>query len=232
MQGCEIMFLMFARNTSILLAVPPSAAHTEAVMAFCHLSPAQQNIPDLHFTNTEDVPLTIEAARQMTQDMQMHPYQSDKSTFVIFHIDRASVPAQNALLKSLEEPPAHVQIILTSDRPDQVLSTIQSRCQTIKVGETTEGVKDTQEVQELVKALQISSHGQAITLAEKYKERSDALKIVQDLLFFLHAQNQQSPRPQLIEALQTTLNTQGLLEKNVNVRLAMEELFFKLKELK
>ncbi|MCX7671037.1 MAG: DNA polymerase III subunit delta', partial [Anaerolineae bacterium] len=49
--------------------------------------------------------------------------------FIIREIERATAPAANALLKTLEEPPPHVILILTSRRRDLVLPTVLSRCQ-------------------------------------------------------------------------------------------------------
>jgi DNA polymerase-3 subunit gamma/tau len=59
-------------------------------------------------------------------------YAPTRSTFKIYIIDEVhmlSSSAFNALLKTLEEPPAHVKFILATTEPDKVLSTIVSRCQ-------------------------------------------------------------------------------------------------------
>ncbi len=52
--------------------------------------------------------------------------------FVVVDAELMSVPAQNALLKTLEEPPAGVRIILIASRPDQLLPTTLSRCSLIR----------------------------------------------------------------------------------------------------
>jgi DNA polymerase-3 subunit delta' len=54
--------------------------------------------------------------------------------FVVREADLMSQPAQNALLKTLEEPPAGVTIILITDRPDLLLPTTRSRCATVRFG--------------------------------------------------------------------------------------------------
>ncbi len=48
--------------------------------------------------------------------------------FVVEETDLMSIAAQNSLLKTLEEPPAGVTIILLTDKPDQLLPTTRSRC--------------------------------------------------------------------------------------------------------
>jgi DNA polymerase III delta prime subunit len=214
-----------ASNTSLLLSIS-SISHQEAVLGFLHQTPDQQN-PDLHFVNQEEEPLQIEDVRQLTTDMTRSPYQSPQSIFVILHIDTASLPAQNALLKSLEEPPAHVQIILTTNRPENVLATIQSRCilKKIETFASTEKSQEHTDFQSLLDELQ-GSRSTALTLSEKYKDRAEALQFLQQLASFLHQKNQQHPQTNSIQALRATVITQDFIEKNANVRLALEDLFF------
>lgn len=54
--------------------------------------------------------------------------------FIIREADLMSIAAQNALLKTLEEPPPGVTIILLCQRPEQMLPTTQSRCSTVRFG--------------------------------------------------------------------------------------------------
>jgi DNA polymerase-3 subunit delta' len=58
--------------------------------------------------------------------------------FVVEEADRMNPPAQNALLKTLEEPAGRTLIILLTDQPDALLSTIRSRSQTIRFGSLDE----------------------------------------------------------------------------------------------
>ena len=63
-----------------------------------------------------------------------------------FHI--SSLPAQNAFLKMLEEPPLNVQIILTTDRAEKLLPTIVSRCKIINLAHKV--LKEDGEVESLL----------------------------------------------------------------------------------
>ncbi len=54
--------------------------------------------------------------------------------FIVREADLMSIAAQNALLKTLEEPPPGVTIILLCQRPEQMLPTTQSRCSTVRFG--------------------------------------------------------------------------------------------------
>jgi DNA polymerase-3 subunit delta' len=59
------------------------------------------------------------------------PLEGKRKVFVVQEIERATPAAANALLKTLEEPPPRVVLLLTSNRRDMVLPTVLSRCQII-----------------------------------------------------------------------------------------------------
>jgi DNA polymerase-3 subunit delta' len=60
------------------------------------------------------------------------PFEATYRVFVLERADTMDDPAANTLLKTLEEPPAYVVLILLTDRPTQVLPTITSRCQGVR----------------------------------------------------------------------------------------------------
>lgn len=75
---------------------------------------------------------------------QFAPFEAT-STFFIFPEADVSFPsfqpeAANALLKTLEEPRPNVHFILTSERPDSLLSTIRSRCQRVRFGRLPDAI--------------------------------------------------------------------------------------------
>ena len=60
------------------------------------------------------------------------PFEARRRVFVIERVDVMNDEAANTLLKTLEEPPDYVVLLLLTDRPSQVLPTIASRCQTVR----------------------------------------------------------------------------------------------------
>jgi DNA polymerase-3 subunit delta' len=60
------------------------------------------------------------------------PFEAEFRVFVLERADTMNDEAANALLKTLEEPPAYVVLLLLTDRPTQVLPTIASRCQPVR----------------------------------------------------------------------------------------------------
>src|ERR687891_1393875 len=60
------------------------------------------------------------------------PFEAAHRVFVLERVDTMNDEAANALLKTLEEPPPYVVLLLLTDRPTQVLPTISSRCQPVR----------------------------------------------------------------------------------------------------
>jgi DNA polymerase III subunit gamma/tau len=71
----------------------------------------------------------IDDIRELKESVHTVPYESPYKVYIIDEVHMLSKDAFNALLKTLEEPPAHVIFILATTEKDKVLDTIISRCQ-------------------------------------------------------------------------------------------------------
>lgn len=76
--------------------------------------------------------LRVGAIRELEREAHFRPFEADKRIFVINDADKMNDSSANALLKTLEEPPATAYLILIASRPDSLLQTIRSRCQNIR----------------------------------------------------------------------------------------------------
>src|SRR5690606_13296458 len=74
----------------------------------------------------------IDAIRDLDKEAHFRPYESAKRIFIIDDAHKMNASASNALLKTLEEPPETSWIFLITSQPERLLSTITSRCQTIR----------------------------------------------------------------------------------------------------
>jgi len=92
---------------------------------------AQGRYPDLQIIAAEKNTIQIEQVRVLQSDAALSPLEGRFKVFIIREIERATPPAANALLKTLEEPPPHVILLLTSHRRDLALPTVLSRCQIV-----------------------------------------------------------------------------------------------------
>ncbi len=93
-----------------------------------------QNHPDIKiWTHKKPKTVTVEEMRDLISDVYIRPYQNDRKIYIIPDAHLMNAAAQNALLKTLEEPPEYIVIILLSNSADAMLDTILSRCQTIEL---------------------------------------------------------------------------------------------------
>lgn len=77
--------------------------------------------------------LTIEMVRQMRASAALLPMEATRRLLIVDDAETLLEPAQQALLKTLEEPPLTVTILLLCDEPEALLATVRSRCQEIAV---------------------------------------------------------------------------------------------------
>ena len=74
----------------------------------------------------------IDDIRELREAVHTLPYESPRKVYIIDEVHMLTKEAFNALLKTLEEPPAHVLFILATTEPDKLLDTITSRCQVFR----------------------------------------------------------------------------------------------------
>ena len=91
---------------------------------------ANGNQPDIIFVQHEK-PNTIgveDIRTQIVNDMGIKPYSSPYKVYIINEAEKMTVQAQNAILKTLEEPPEYAVILLLTTNVNSLLPTILSRC--------------------------------------------------------------------------------------------------------
>lgn len=93
------------------------------------------NQPDI-IRVTHEKPTSIgvnDVREQVVNDVEIKPYSSKYKIYIIAEADLMTVEAQNALLKTIEEPPAYAVIILLTENAEVLLPTIRSRCVMLKL---------------------------------------------------------------------------------------------------
>lgn len=75
----------------------------------------------------------VDEVREIIEEVSKRPYEGDKKVIIIHEGDKLTIQAQNALLKTIEEPPYGVYIIMLSQSLEVLLDTIRSRCQIYKL---------------------------------------------------------------------------------------------------
>ena len=77
--------------------------------------------------------LKVDQIRELQRTINLKPYQSTYRVAMFLRFQEANDNAANALLKTLEEAPSHAILLLTADTPEQLLPTINSRCEILRL---------------------------------------------------------------------------------------------------
>ena len=109
------------------------------------------NQPDIiKVTHEKPATIGVEDIRNgVNNDVVIKPYSSKWKIYIINEAEKMTVQAQNALLKTLEEPPAYAVILLLTSNQDALLPTIQSRCVVLNMKPVSDDVVKNYLMQEL-----------------------------------------------------------------------------------
>ncbi len=127
----------------------------------------------------------VEAVREIRDHAKYMPSQGSKKIYIIDEVHMLTTAAFNALLKTLEEPPAHVIFILATTEPHKIPATVLSRCQRFDYRRVT--VSQIQaRLSEIAEAEHISIDPAALTLIGRAAEGSmrDALSLLDQIIAF------------------------------------------------
>jgi len=104
--------------------------------------------PDLTLVEAEQEggTLKIDQIRELQHTLSLAPYESRYRVALVLRFEEAHISAANAMLKTLEEPPAQVVVILTAKSAEDLLPTIVSRAEAIRlrplsIDETAKGLQ-------------------------------------------------------------------------------------------
>lgn len=130
---------------------------TSCKQAFHH------NQPDIIYVQHEKPAIISvdEIRRQVNNSIAIKPYSSNRKIYIIDEAEKMNVQAQNALLKTLEEPPSYAVIILLTTNLEGMLQTIRSRCVTL----TMKPVSDKEIQRYLMKEVQIPDYKAGVCAA-------------------------------------------------------------------
>ncbi len=75
----------------------------------------------------------VDDIRSVIEEVSKRPFEGDKKVIIVYNGDMITVQAQNAFLKTIEEPPRGVFIFILAENGEAILDTIKSRCQIHKL---------------------------------------------------------------------------------------------------
>ena len=175
----------------------------------------------------------IAEVREIQKKLSFKPIKSEQKAVIIDASTGITVESQNALLKSLEEPPANTIIILLVEDKESVLATIVSRCQIIDLNlDKKSELEDIEKYQKVLKIIVGDRLGKKVKLAQEIsKNKDEALTWLSNMTLLL--------RKNLIESVNSGARGEeaknvirnfdkayrAVKNSNVNLRLTLETLF-------
>ena len=142
---------------------------------------------------SQTIPIEV-IRKQVIPALGMAPHEARARFFLIEEATSLLGPSANALLKTLEEPPARTHFVLCTTSPGEVLPTIRSRCQklvlqaVVGAGASAEADPVAQQVEELLGAVARGDRLRLMQLAEGIAaERGDVVRAVRLCAQQLHA---------------------------------------------
>ncbi len=188
----------------------------------------QVNNPDFLFLESAGS-LGIEEVRNLQRFLKLKPYGGERKFVFISEAQALTEEAQNALLKTLEEPAESSSLILTAPDYDLLLPTIVSRCETIQLPAASQinlSEKELAAAKEKLIQLLAASLGERFTLLEKWgiyqdKEKAvawlDGMTLVARGLMLNSAEKEK-----YLSLLKRIFRTKNFLSANCNLRLTLE----------
>jgi len=175
-----------------------------------------------------DPSIGIADIRALEKFLARKAYQKDQKIAFIPHADKLTLPAQNALLKTLEEPPPNSLIILLAPHDHLLLPTTISRCHHIHLTTTLKLTpQEFKNQKKIFKNICQASLGQRVNLVHEYaRSKDEVIKFCQNQLLFLRQQILKNPQLKITQLIRQVTQTIKHLQANVNPKLCLESLFF------
>ncbi len=176
-----------------------------------------QNSPDVLVIKPENS-IGIEEVRQIQSFLSRKPIQSDHNTVYIHNAHLLTLPAQHALLKTLEEPPGNSLIYLITSSPYSLLPTVLSRVQITNLPNPPDH-PDLSKSQALFSKLKKVGVGERLKILEEQEfTRESSLKFLDDLEYLIHQDLS------LSKIYPVVVETKKYLKANCNLKLCLSHL--------
>lgn len=197
-------------NSSKTLCTDITAALSMTVPAF--------NTLEIYSEEGKDI--GIDKAKEVSRFTHKPPMSGGQKLAIVYDAHKLTLEAQNALLKTLEEHPEYIDIVLVTRSEGGLADTVLSRCK--KVTLTNKG-KQKKLKETLASLLEMDTGARvAMSLKLSKKEKTDIIEILHAWIAEAHELGRYETAGTIVTTLTDLENT------NVNTRLALEVLMFKL----
>lgn len=210
-------------NSKILVS-PNLTQRQEEILKAIKAQDLKKDHPDVLYFDSEQK-LGVAEAKKIREFLSLKPYNSQKKIVAIESAYNLTPEAQNALLKSLEEPPEYSSlIILGIEKESQLLPTILSRCQ-IESLEFRVQSSELEKFEKDINYLIDSSMDQRFEYIEKLENKEEFLKALTS-----YYKNELVFQPGVVNLnfAKSVMEAEKWAGENVNLRFILEYLMLNL----
>ncbi len=178
--------------------------------------------PDTLILAADKPSIGIEEVRDLQSFLSRKPTKNPRNVAVIIDAHKLTLPAQNALLKTLEEPPGDSQIYLVTTKPDLLLPTITSRVESqITPHSYRPDEADIKKNSETWNFLLQNQLGKNLAhIDTRSFTRESALTFLDHLEYLFHTSL--TNQPKITQIYPLIVQTRKHLNANVNIRLCLD----------
>ena len=146
-----------------------------------------ENNPDCEIVETDEKSIKVDRIRELQKDILKKPISSERTVCIIPLANKLNIAAQNCLLKTLEEPPEYVTLILMSSSIYSVIGTVRSRVKNIKI--TTDGdIEVRAEVKDILDNLKYKNRVEVLKYADFFeKNKESVIEILHEMLVYCNS---------------------------------------------
>lgn len=185
------------------------------------------NHPDIIHIRHEKSKFSVDEIRALNSDVAIKPYSSDYKIYIIEDAGNMNEAAQNALLKTIEEPPAYAVILLLAENRGTFIPTILSRCVTLSLKPiSSEEIKSylmaTLKVPDYLADLAASFSGGNLGRALKFASSEDFIKVKDEVTHLFKYIDDMS-----FDEVLDAVSTLGSMSGNINEFLDLSMMWFR-----
>jgi len=175
----KVSHAYFLECSNDIIAINEAKEFAEAI-----LGTKLENNPDYEIVETPEKSIKVDRIRELQKDILKKPINSKRKVYIIPQANKLNITAQNCLLKTLEEPPEYVTLILTSSSIYSVIGTVRSRVKNIKIFTNIElDIKD--EVVEILGTLKYKNRVEVLKYADFFeKNKENIIEILHEMLAY------------------------------------------------
>ena len=143
-----------------------------------------ENNPDFISIKTSEKTIKVDEIRELQKDILKKPINGERKVYIISEAYKLNLASQNCLLKTLEEPPTYITLILIAPSIYSVIGTVRSRVKAIKIPTDTK-VSTREEVKDIIDNLKYKNRVEVLKYAEFFdKNKDNVIEILHEMLIY------------------------------------------------